>query len=261
MEINGYQLSRSWFDFCFDNPEKINPTHTAIFFFAIEHCNRLGWKEKFGFPTQMTMDALGIKKHQTYIKYFNDLCEWGFFNLVQRSKNQYSANIISLSNALPKNGRALDKAFIKHAAKQTESNGQSTGQSKDSIDKQLTINQEQENKGTNSGAADAARAQKSLEEREKEFMERVAAHLDTYPKEMLRSFYDYWTEKNEGGRRMKFEMQRVFDVSRRLATWKRNEQNKPYGNSKKRESTADLMAGIQQRIMRDAQNGGLGGGF
>ena len=123
--MNGYDLSRNWFDFCFDNPEKINPNHTAIYFFAIEHCNRLGWKKKFGFPSQMTMDALGIKKHQTYIKYFNDLVDWKFFDLIQKSKNQYSANIISLISAMPKNGEALDKAIIKHAAKQTQSNGQS----------------------------------------------------------------------------------------------------------------------------------------
>jgi len=130
--MNGYELSRNWFDFCFENPEKINPNHTAIYFFAIEHCNRLGWKKKFGFPSQMTMDALGIKKHQTYIKYFNDLVDWSFFDLIQKSRNQYSANIISLMSAMPKNGEALDKAIIKHAAKQTESNGQSNS----SIDKQ-----------------------------------------------------------------------------------------------------------------------------
>lgn len=131
--MNGYELSRVWFDFCFENPEKINPNHTAIYFFAIEHCNRLGWKNKFGFPSQMTMDALGIKKHQTYIKYFNDLVDWKFFNLIQKSKNQYSANIISLISAMPKSGEALDKAIIKHAAKQTESNGQSNS----SINKQI----------------------------------------------------------------------------------------------------------------------------
>ena len=144
MDINSYQLSRSWFDFCFENPELINPAHTAIFMFSIEHCNRLGWKEKFGFPSQMTMDALGIKNHHTYIKYFNDLVEWGFFKLIQKSTNQYSANIISLSIGKSKNNKALDKAFIKHATKQpseqVHSNPQSTPQSNDSIDKQITNN-------------------------------------------------------------------------------------------------------------------------
>lgn len=132
-DYNGYELSRAWFDFCFENPELINPAHTAIYLFAIEHCNRLGWKRKFGFPSQMTMDALGIKKHQTYIKYFNDLVEWGAFSLIQKSRNQYSANIISIC-AMTENSKALDKAFIFHAAKQTQSNRQSNS----SVSKPLT---------------------------------------------------------------------------------------------------------------------------
>jgi hypothetical protein len=117
--MNGYDLSKVWFDFAFDHPEKISPNHAAIYFFAIEHCNRLGWKSKFGFPTQMAMDAIGIKKHSTYIRYFNDLVEWGFFKLIQKSRNQYSANIISLTNAKPKNGKALGKAIAKHGVKHT----------------------------------------------------------------------------------------------------------------------------------------------
>ncbi len=131
-KVNGYDLNRNWFNFCFDNPELIKPIHTAVYMFSIEHCNRLGWKKKFGFPSQMTMEAIGVRKHQTYIKAFNDLVAWGFFKLVQKSTNQYSSNIISLINALPKKGKALDKALVKHRAKQ----GQSTGQSKGHINKQ-----------------------------------------------------------------------------------------------------------------------------
>ncbi len=134
--MNSFDLSRSWFNFSFENPEKIKPIHSSIFFFAIEHCNRLGNKEKFGFPSQMTMDAIGVKKYQTYGKALSDLEEWGFITFIERSKNQYSANIISI-NAPTKNGiargKALDKATIKHGAKQ----GHSTGQGKDSIDKPL----------------------------------------------------------------------------------------------------------------------------
>jgi len=146
IQLNSYELSRRFFDWCFENPDLVCPDHVAIYFFAIEHCNRLGWKDKFGFPSQMTMEALGIKKHQTYIKYFRELIEYGFIKLIQESKNQYSANIISLQTAMPENGKALDKALIKHGAKQTESTGQSTGQSKVHIDKQETNNKEPINK-------------------------------------------------------------------------------------------------------------------
>ena len=43
-----------------------------------------------------------------------------------------------------------------------------------------------------------------------------------YPQEMLESFFRYWTECNEKGRKMRFEMQPVFDMKLRLATWKAN---------------------------------------
>ena len=34
--MNGYELSRKWFDWSFENPELVSPSHTAIYFFAIE---------------------------------------------------------------------------------------------------------------------------------------------------------------------------------------------------------------------------------
>jgi len=91
-ELNSYELSRCFINFAFDNPEKISPNHYAIYFFAIEHCNRLGWKEKFGLPTEMAKEAIGIKNYRTYQKTLNDLIDFGFIKLVQKSKNQYSSN-------------------------------------------------------------------------------------------------------------------------------------------------------------------------
>lgn len=136
----GYELSRNWFDFCFENPEKIKPNHTAVYFFAIEHCNRLGWKSKFGFPSAMVMEAIGIKSYNTYIKTLNDLVEYGFIKMIEKSKNQYSSNIIALSNFNKALDKALDKALIKHTTKQIVKQRESI----DSIDKQETINKEQE---------------------------------------------------------------------------------------------------------------------
>ena len=143
--INGYQLSRDWFDFCFENPERIKPNHTALYFFCIEHCNRLGWKDKFGLPTTMAKEAIGIHSYNTFIQTLNDLIEFGFIKLIEKSTNQYSSNIIALSKFNKAHNKALDKASIKHMTKHSES----TVQSKCSINKQITnkpINNEQEEK-------------------------------------------------------------------------------------------------------------------
>lgn len=206
-ELNSYELSRKWFDWCFENPEKISPNHTAIYFFAIEHCNRLGWRNKFGFPTQMAMDAIGIKKHQTYIKYFNDLIEWGFFELVQKSLNQYSANIISLISAKPKSGKALDKAIINHAAKQSAS----IGQSNSSIDKpinnitnnHITINQFFLDFENGSHIVEMARLQKTTVEVLKAFIPHFKIKANSeYPNygKFVDHFRNTWLQnKNNNG--------------------------------------------------------------
>ena len=47
--------------------------------------------------------------------------------------------------------------------------------------------------------------------------------------EMLKDFVNYWTESNEGGIKMKFEMQKTFDIKRRLQRWHKND----FGNNQK----------------------------
>lgn len=133
-QLNSYELSRKWFNYSFDNPEKVKPIHSAIYFFAIEHCNRLGWKQKFGFPSQMVMEAVGVKNWRTYSKALNDLVDFGFIDMIEISKNQYSSNIIAIVKNTKAPTKALDKALQSHSTKQ--------GQSTVSIDKQLTTNKE-----------------------------------------------------------------------------------------------------------------------
>jgi hypothetical protein len=141
--MNSYELSRSFTDWCFSNPEKVKPIHYAIYFFAIEHCNRLGWKYKFGFPSQMVMEAIGVKNWRTYSSGLDELVEFGFIEMIEISKNQYSSNIIAIVKNTKAHTKALDKALSKHIQKHSTKHSQSTV----SIDKQLnniTRNKEQE---------------------------------------------------------------------------------------------------------------------
>lgn len=132
--MNIFELNRYFWNFAFNNPEKIKPNHCSIYYFSLEHCNRLGWKKKFGFPTSMVLEATGIKSYSVFKKAFDELVEFGFFEVIEYSKNQYSSNIIALKENYKAPNKALDKALIKHDIKQSES----TVQSIDSIDKQDT---------------------------------------------------------------------------------------------------------------------------
>jgi len=133
--MNGYDLSRNFCNWAFENPDKVKPIHYAIFYFAIEHCNRLGWKDKFGLPSQMVMEAIGVKNWRTYAAGLHELVEFGFIEMVEISKNQYSSNIIAIVKNTKAPTKALDKALSKHSTKHSQSTV--------SIVKQETINKEQ----------------------------------------------------------------------------------------------------------------------
>jgi len=129
-----YKLYRNFWDYSFEHPQSIRPTHVAIYSFAVEHCNRLGWKQYFGFPTSMAMEATGVKSYSVFKKHFDDLVSFGFFEVAEYSKNQYSSNVIALKENCKANVKALDKALSKHASKQVQSISESTGESIVSID-------------------------------------------------------------------------------------------------------------------------------
>ena len=66
---------------------------------------------------------------------------------------------------------------------------------------------------------------KDKESREKEFSDLVkkkAVEVENISDEQINNFIYYWSESNEGGKKMKFEMQKTFDVKRRLVKWRDN---------------------------------------
>lgn len=140
--MNGYDLSRQWWDFAYNSGHNVKPEHHAVYLYAVELCNRLGWKQKFAIPTTMTMEAVGIRSYKTYINVFRDLCEWGVIELHEKSSNQYSANVIALVIFTEAQSKALDKAILNHLPEQVQSNDQSS----DSIIKQQTTNNKPQTK-------------------------------------------------------------------------------------------------------------------
>lgn len=81
-------------------------------------------------------------------------------------------------------------------------------------------------KAANTPTNTPANTQKSVEERKKEFTEKLKPYLEKYGREMLNNFYRYWTEMNDNGKKMRFEMEKVFQLSSRLVTWYNNNYGK-----------------------------------
>ena len=113
-KINGYKLSRQWFDFAFENPDKVSPVHGILYLWMVELNNQLGWKEKFGIPTYHSMEAIGVKNYKTYKKAFTDLVSWGFIKLVEKAKNNHTSNIIELVKNTKSDGKSSPFELVKY---------------------------------------------------------------------------------------------------------------------------------------------------
>lgn len=65
----------------------------------------------------------------------------------------------------------------------------------------------------------------TFEERRMEFKIEVLKYQDKYDVELLRQFYNYWSEKVQNRWLMRMELEKTFEVDRRLIKWKANEKN------------------------------------
>lgn len=87
----------------------------------------------------------------------------------------------------------------------------------------------------------------ALETRKHSFGEKLIPYIEQYGKELIREFFDYWTERNENGKKMRFEKEKTFEISRRLARWSKNN-----GNNNK-SSKSNLPVGMNLQNSNDSE--------
>lgn len=73
----------------------------------------------------------------------------------------------------------------------------------------------------------------STAERKKIFYNSLVPFATIYSKETIRSFFDYWSESNKSGLKMKFELEKTWETNLRLGTWMRREKEKQNNQTQK----------------------------
>ena len=64
-----------------------------------------------------------------------------------------------------------------------------------------------------------------INKRKEDFKKSLHPFLEQYGKDLLNEFFSYWTEHGEKDRKMRFEKEKSFGISRRLSTWLKNQNN------------------------------------
>ena len=227
--MNGYKLTENWFAYMAENSKKVECKHTAMYFYIVELFNKRQWVEVVGLPTDFTMSILNIKSYKTYKKTFEDLIDFGFVKLVEKSINQHTSNKIALVKK--------DKASSKHIPKQVETNDQCEY----SIYKQL--NSKQINKilsyfnsikvsdidikiedviNSDNDLPPTAKPKTFKDFTKEDFHAEIKKFVEQYSKETCRAFFDYWIEPDAKGK-MRFQLEKTWATKNRLNTWKSNE--------------------------------------
>lgn len=146
-KMNGYDLTRKWYDFKFNNPCVVKHIHSDLYFYIVDLWNRLGQKKEIGLPTSVTMEVLCIGSYNTYKKALDDLIKFGFIKLISSAKNQHQSKIIALSKIDKAKSSTLDKAnqsaLSINEETPDEALDKATDEALDTIIEQQTINNKQ----------------------------------------------------------------------------------------------------------------------
>lgn len=125
---------------------------------------------------------------------FTDEIARALFTLI---KPQLDANIKRFENGKkPKTKQSESKTEAKQKQKISESEANNNVNVNDNVNKNINI-----------------------EERKNKFYDAIAKYVDEYPKEMLRDFFNYWTEHGENDKKLRFEKEKTFGIKQRLSTW------------------------------------------
>ena len=62
----------------------------------------------------------------------------------------------------------------------------------------------------------------NINDRIQNFKTKVYTYNNIHSVDMLYKFFNYWSELNKSGTKMRFELEKTWEIEKRLATWKNN---------------------------------------
>ena len=171
------------------------------------------------------------------------------FNFAKVSIDKDSERYSQISQKRANAAKKRNAANAANAANKYSPHGDSDNDSDMS-----SSNEEQKKEPPKGGKKDAATAAARLNERKEDFYNTLIPFVAKYGKEMVRAFFDYWSEPNKSNSKMRYELERTWDLSRRLGTWasrdnqfnhRSNGTNDIRGNSESRaQDAASIIASL-----------------
>ena len=241
----------------------MKPNDICLYFFILDECNKRDWPDAIELPNGRILFETGLSE-RALVESRNRLQQKGFITFESGSRRSKSPTY-----CLQYEGKKVGKNVGKTVGKTEGKTGGKTGGKThsrdnnvrgDSINKTKTKTKET----TPNGVAKKDAAKAATLSRKKQFYESLVPYVEKYGKEMIREFYDYWSEMNRSETAMRFEQQPTWVTKRRLSTWANREKNyKSNGTTNRTTDQEDLMRNIAEGIarantMQDWESDGFG---
>jgi hypothetical protein len=106
----------------------------------------------------------------------------------------------------------------------------------------LQVEVEEKEKGKEKGKED-------INTRKQDFYKSLIPFLDTYSKDLLKDFFEYWTEHDVNDKKFRREKEKSFSISLRLKNWNKNTKKfnqKSYAKKEKKSAAQIIQEEIAQ---------------
>ena len=200
MRINGFEQIKAFYSIVFQQEFDFKPQHISLYIFLLNQNNRNNWVEWFKCPYDLGMTGSCIGSKKTYYACLDDLQNWGLIKY-QKGENAWKSPKIKLE-------------VLKSTSTDTATIPQSEPLPIPVVEPVPIPLPTHNIKPITSNLKPL-----TIEDRKLKFATYVNPFELKYGKEMIVEFFEYWTELNPSKTKMRFEGQKFFDVTKRLATW------------------------------------------
>lgn len=96
--------------------------------------------------------------------------------------------------------------------------------------------------GTKNESSSLTNPQANLDKRRNTFTEQLRPYVQIYGRDMVNEFWKYWTEPNKSKTRMRFELEKTWDLNLRLQRWASNNKMEKNGTNRTNTETKEQRA-------------------
>lgn len=182
--------------------------------------------------------ALSKVSDERYGRVVRKMSDYVFFNEEPTFEDEADSIVWELIKPILEHGREISNMRAKAGAMGGR-NGKGTSRNvgnDNAKQKQNNSKQKQNNSGIGIGEGKGKGYKEStnvpkknislpISERMKKFQNELSPYLGKYGKDMLNDFYEYWAEPDRKGNKMRFELEKTWNLSSRLSRWQRRGNN------------------------------------